>query len=175
MVYYVLPTEPLDSCVGNVSCPSGHDQLCHSMDYLAKHSSEFFSRGHTNITLVFLCGIHNCTKDWTVQDLHSLVIQGAAGPEQTVLDCQHRAQLNKPSCSIIQLTNTSFVSDMNLTMRCPSVNLNDSFMAVKDSNLYGYASTNKSLSFINITGKGSRALLDNCTHKENIFFCEYFQ
>ena len=43
------------SYVDNVSCPSGHDQLCHSMDYLAEHSSECFSRGHTIILLQCSC------------------------------------------------------------------------------------------------------------------------
>ena len=40
-VYHVKPVKPLISCPGNSSCPPG--QLCHTMDYLAEHSSEFFS------------------------------------------------------------------------------------------------------------------------------------
>ena len=31
----------------------------------------------------------------------------------------------------------------NLTVRCPSVNLKDSFMTVKNSYLHGYANTNE--------------------------------
>ena len=67
VVYYVSPTEPHSSCLGSSSCPSG--QLCHTMDYLAEHSSQFFSPDHINITLTLLCGIHNCTKDLTVQNV----------------------------------------------------------------------------------------------------------
>ena len=40
---------------------------------------------------------------------------------------------------------------------------------MKSSNLYGYSSINETLSFIDITGKGSQALLDNCTFNENYF------
>ena len=50
VVYYVSPTEPLSSCPGYSSCPPG--QLCHTMDYLAEHSSEFFPSDPVNITLV---------------------------------------------------------------------------------------------------------------------------
>ena len=40
-VYYVSPTETLSSCPGNSSCRP--HQLCHTMNYLAEHSSELFS------------------------------------------------------------------------------------------------------------------------------------
>ena len=45
---------------------------------------------------------------------------------------------------------------------------------VKNSNLYGYPGINITLSFINITGRDSQALLNNCTFKENCFvFSDY--
>ena len=37
---------------------------------------ELFS-AHLHIMLKFMCGIHNYTKDLTVQDLHSFVMKGA--------------------------------------------------------------------------------------------------
>ena len=46
-VYYVKPVKHLISCPGNTSCPPG--QLCHTMDYLAEYSSEFFSPDHINV------------------------------------------------------------------------------------------------------------------------------
>ena len=56
-------------------------------------------------------------------------------------------------------------------MRCPAIDFEKSHLTVKNSYLFGYSrsSINESLSFINITGKGSHALLDNCTFKENCF------
>ena len=45
---------------------------------------------------------------------------------------------------------------------------------MKSSNLYGYPAINESLSFISITGRGSQALLDNCTFKENCFVWSIF-
>ena len=45
-----------------------------------------------------------------------------------------------------------------------------SHFTVKSSNLYGYPGINESLSLIYIIiGRGSQALLDNCTFKENCF------
>ena len=168
VVYYVSPTEPLSSCSGNSSCPSG--QLCHTMDYLVEHSSEFFSPDHVNVTLIFMCGVHNYTKDLTVQNLHSFVMKGAAeSKENVIIDHHFVTQLGKPNCTIIHLFNISFVNITVLTMICPSMNLKESLITVKSSHLYGYSGTSESLSFFNITGRGSQSLLDNCTFKENCF------
>ena len=174
VVYYVSPTEPLSSCAGNTSsCPPG--QLCHTMDYLVENCSRFFSPDHVNVTLIFMCGVHNYTKDLTVQNLHSFVMKGAAeSKENVIIDHQFGAQLGKPNCTIIQFFNISFVNITTLTMICPSINLKDSLITVKSSNLYGYTGIKESLSFINITGSGSQALLDNCTFKENCFVSSNF-
>ena len=173
VVYYVSQTEPLSSCPKNSSCPPG--QLCHTMDYLVEHSGKFFSPDHVNVTPIFMCGVHNYTKDLTVQNLHSFVMKGAAeSKENVIIDHQFGAQLGKPNCTIIQFFNISFVNITTLTMTCPSINLKDSLITVKSSNLYGYTDIKESLSFINITGGGSQALLDNCTFKENCFVSSNF-
>ena len=172
-VYHVKPIKPLSSCPGNSSCPPG--QLCHTMDYLAEHSSEFFSSDHINVTLIFICGVHNYTKNLTVQNLHSFVMKGAAeSRENVIIDHQFGMQVGKPNCIVIQFFNVSFVNIITLTMRCPAIYLKESHVTVKSSNLYGYPGINESLSFINITGSGSQALLDNCTFKENCFVRSYF-
>ena len=174
VVYYVSPTEPLSSCPGNSSCPPG--QCCYTMDYLAEHSSEFFSPNHINVTLIFMCGIHNYTKDLTVQNLHSFVMKGAVESKANVIINHHfLIQPGQPSCTTIQFFNISFVKIKNLTLRCPSINLIESLITVKSSNLYGYPGIVEGLlSFINITGRGSQALLDNCTFKENCFIVSNF-
>ena len=172
VVYYVSPTEPLSSCAGNTSsCPSG--QHCHTMDYLVEN--KFFSPDHINVTLIFMCGVHNYTKNLTVQNLHSFVMKGAAeSKENVIIDHQFGTQLGKPNCTIIQFFNISFVNITILTMRCPSINLKDGLITVKSSSLYGYTDTKERLSFINITGSDSQALLDNCTFKENCFVSSNF-
>ena len=167
-MYYVSPTEPLSSCPGNSSCPPG--QLCRTMDYLAEHSSEFFSSDHVNVTLIFMCGVHIYTKDLTVQNLHSFVMKGAAeSRENVVIDHYLGMQGSKPNCAFIQFFNISFVNIRTLTMRCPAINIEMSHFTVKSSSLYGYPGVNESLSLIYMTGRGSRALLDNCTFTENCF------
>ena len=137
MVYYVNPVKPLSYCPGNSSCP--HGQLCHTMDYLAEHCSEFFSPDHINITLIFMCGVHTYTKDLTVQNLHSFVMKGAAeSRENVIIDHQFGMQVGKPNCTFIQFFNISIVNITTLTMRCPAINLEMSHFTVKNSNLYGY-------------------------------------
>ena len=169
VVYYVSPTEPLSSCPGSSSCPPG--QLCHTMDYLAEHSSEFFSPDHVNVTLIFMCGVHNYTKDLVVKNFHSFVMKGAAeSRENVIIDHQFGMQVGKPNCTAIQFFNISFVNIITLTMRCPAIGLfKESHITVKNCNLYGYPSIKEILSFIYIAERGSQALLDNCTFKENCF------
>ena len=174
VVYYVLPTEPLSSCTGNSSCPFG--QLCHTLDYLAEHSSECFSPDQVNMTLMFMCGVHNYTKDLAIKNLYSFVMKGAVESKANVIINHHfLIQPGQPSCTTIQFFNISFVKIKNLTLRCPSINLIESLITVKSSNLYGYPGIVEGLlSFINITGRGSQALLDNCTFKENCFIVSNF-
>ena len=163
-VYYVLPyPENKSSCQ--------HDQLCYTMDYLAEHSDEFFSSDHVNITLIFMRGIHNYTKDMTVQNLHSFVMKGATeSRENVILADHHHFDNGTDYCTLIQFINITSVNITNLTMRCPALNLIESHITVRSSNLYGYYGTKKtSVSFIHITGQGSQALLDNSTFKGNCF------
>ena len=166
VIYFVNPTEPLHSCPGNSSCPPGH--LCHTMDHLVEHSSQFFSPEYSNVTLIFMCGVHNYTKDLIVQNLHSFVMEGAAkSKENVIINHQFGAQLGKLNCTTVQFFNISFVNITTLTMLCPSIDLKGGLITVKSSSLYGNTDTKESLSFISIRGRGSRALLDNCTFEEN--------
>ena len=175
-IYYVSPTEPLSSCPGNSSCPPG--QLCHTMDYLAEHSSEFFSPDHVNVTLIFMCGVHNYIKDLTVQNLCSFVMKGTAeSRENVVIDYRHRLGeklLGKSKCTTIRFFNVSFVSISTLTVMCPAISLKDSHITVKRSDVYGNSDEKESLSLITITGKDSQAFFDSCTFKENCFIVSNF-
>ena len=90
VVYHVLPTKPIDSCPGNGSSSCPLDQHCLKMDLhhqLLEHSSKLFLPDHVlNVTLVFMCGVHNYTKDLTVQNLTSFVMKGAAESRENVID-----------------------------------------------------------------------------------------
>ena len=167
VVYHVLPTEPLTVCPGNSSCQPG--QCCHTMDYFVEHNSEFFSPNHVNVTLMFMCGVHNYTKELTVQNFNSFVMKGVAESRGNVIIQFVTQKFGKPSCTIIQFFNVSSIYITNLTMRCPSMLLKYSNITIESSNLYGYTDANKSLSIINTSGRYSRALLDNCTFKINCF------
>ena len=94
----------------------------------------------------------------------------AESRENVIIDHQF---VGEPKCTVIQFFNVSFVNITTLTMRYPAINLTESHITVKSSNLNGYPGINEILSFINITGRGSQALLDNCTFKENCFIKSY--
>ena len=166
--YYVAPTQSLKSCPVNSSCPPG--QHCYTMDYLAEHRSEYFSPDHTNLTLMFLCGVHNYTKNLTIHNLRSFVLKGA--PEFTdnvIIDMFLKNQFGKPRCTAIHFFNVSYVSITTLTLRCLSITIESGFITINNSKLYGYAGTREILSSINITGRHSQALLDNNAFKGNCF------
>jgi hypothetical protein len=97
-------------------------------------------------------------------------MKGAAeSRENVIIDHQFGMQVGKPNCSVIQFFNVGFVNITTLTMRCPAISIKESHITVNSSNLYGYPGISEILSFINITGRGSQAVLDNCTFKENCF------
>ena len=52
-------------------------------------------------------------------------------------------------------------------MRCPATDLKESHVIVNNFNIYGYSGIKKGLYYINVAGRGSQVLLDNCTFKEN--------
>ena len=82
VVYYVKPTEP---CAHNSSsCPS--NETCHTMDHYASNSSHYFSPDHVNVTLYFMCGIHNCTQNLEITNLRTLDMIGRAGRERVTIN-----------------------------------------------------------------------------------------
>ena len=69
-----------------------------------------------------MCGVHNNTKDLTVQHLHSFVMKEAPdSSEGAVIDHLSVSQIGKPYCAAIYFLNVSIVNITNLTMRCPSI------------------------------------------------------
>ena len=167
-VYHVLPTDPISSCPGSSSCPP--NQLCHTMNYLVEHSSKLFTPRYVNVTLIFLCGAHNYTKDLTIQGLHSFTMKGAIdSKDNTIVNMLSITPKGRSKCTTIHYFNVSFVTITTLTIRCPSMTLENGLISVKNSDFYGYPDTEKILSFINILGSGSQASLEKCIFKENCF------
>ena len=81
VVYYVKPTEP---CAHNSNCPS--NETCHTMGHYASESSHYFSPDHINVTLYFMCGIHNYTKRINISDLHAFAMIGMAGRQHVIIN-----------------------------------------------------------------------------------------
>ena len=55
------------------------------MDYFAENSCKFFSPDYINVTLIFMCGVHNFVKNLIVQNLHSFVMKGETGTRENVI------------------------------------------------------------------------------------------
>lgn len=170
VVYHVSPTKQLDSCPRNSTCQP--DQHCHKLDYFAQNSKKLFSQNDTNITLIFMCGVHNHTKRLTVQNVNTFVMKGAEKSNDNVI-INHKINaklgITKQNCAAIQFFNVSYVNISILTMICPSITVNQSQIAIKSSKLNGNMDTKESLSYISIKGRYSKVLVDDCIFKENCF------
>ena len=81
VVYYVIPTEP---CPRNSSCPS--NETCHTMDHYASNNNHYFSPDHIDVTIYFMCGVHNSTKHLALHNLHLFSIVGTAEGQHVTIN-----------------------------------------------------------------------------------------
>ena len=168
VVYYVKPTEP---CANNGSCPS--NETCHTMDYYASNSSHYFSPEHINVTLYFMCGVHNCIQKVGISDLQIFAMIGIALKQNVIINMPIPTEAaittqGRDSKHFYTFTNVSNVIATNISVNCVSVSFEGKDFNVTNANFYGYTNfTSPYVSVITITG--SSALFDNCTFQENSF------
>ena len=170
VVYYVKPTEP---CAHNSSCPS--NETCHTMDHYASNSSHYFSPDHINITLYFMCGVHNCTKHLDVSNLQKFSITGISDRKDVTIYMPITMHIpNEPgndtgNCTY-QFINVSSMRIENVTIFFISLNFTgkDCQLEVEHVNFLGYlGSMSPMVSVIYITY--SQAMLNDCTFQQNCF------
>ena len=167
VVYYVKPTEP---CAHN-SCPS--NDTCHTMDHYANNSSHYFSPDHINVTLYFMCGVHNCTQHVDISDLQTFAMIGTAGRQHVFINMPIPTEAvilaqDMGSQHFYTFTNISNVTITNISISYISVSFKGKDFYMTNANFYGYTNfTSLYVSAIIITG--SSALFDNCTFQENSF------
>ena len=171
VIYYVEPTEP---CAHNSSCPS--NEISHTIDHYASNSSHYFSPDHINITLYFMCGLHNSTKNLDISDLNLFAMIGTAErqyvtinmpiPTETTFIAQDTGrQLHH---HFYTFTNVCDVIIKNVSINYISVNFEGKNFSATNAIFYGFANlTSSYISVINVTG--SSALFENCTFQENSF------
>ena len=171
VVYYVKPTEPF---AHNSSCPS--NETCHTMDHYASNSSHYFSPDHINVTLYFMCGVHNFTKRLDLRDLKVFSMIGTAEKQYvTIIMPIPREILNNPRnissrTYNILFANVSIVSIESATVYFISLSFEGKrcLFVAKEVNFHGYIGPlSPMVSFINITG--SEAMLKNCIFQNNCF------
>ena len=85
VTYYVLPTDPLPMvCNNNNSCLLG--EICQTLNDYAKHSSHFFALNTmSNITLYFMCGLHEYTEQLSILNISTLIMQGMSAARNTII------------------------------------------------------------------------------------------
>ena len=167
VVYHVKPT------AHNSSCPT--NDTCHTMDHYASNSSHYFSPDHINVTLYFMCGVHNCTQHMDISDLRTFAMIGTAGRHHVIISMPIPTEdtvttRDMGSQHFYTFTNVSNVTMKNISIRCISVSFEgkESNFNATSVNFYGYTNaTSQNVSVIDITG--SLALFDNCTFQENSF------
>ena len=145
------------------------------MDGYAINGSHYFSPDHINVTLYFLCGVHDCTKRINVRDIQTYVMKGTAGRHSVVINMVStvvptRDPANDDSNRKYIFANVSNVIIEELTINNISVDFEGS-----GCRLYGkkvsfsgpIGPTLPLISVINITGY--HALFDACTFQHNTF------
>ena len=170
VVYYVKPTQP---CAHNNSCPS--NETCHTMDYYASNGSHYFSPDNINITLHFMCGVHNCTKHVDVRNLQSFAMIGTAGRQHVTINMPIPTEVPHDPKNIGNrtyiFTNVSKVRIENATIYLISFTFegnNNCIFAANHVNFHGYIGfLSPMVSIINITG--SEITLKDCTFQNNCF------
>ena len=169
VVYYVKPTEP---CAHNSSCPS--NETCHTMDHYASNSSHYFSSDHINVTLYFMCGVHNCTQNMDITDLERLTMVSSSGKNDVTFYMPMARNIPNDPKNIgnrtYKFANIITLRIENITIFFISLNFvgKNSTLEAVGVHFYGYlGSMSSQVSVINVTG--SRAVLKDSIFQQNCF------
>ena len=111
VVYYVKPTT---SCPhSDTHCPSG--ETCLKLDNYINESSNYLSPDKVNITLYFMCVVHNQTSEKLVDihDLQTFAMLGVAANETVTI---HMPVQSNESLQTYTFTNVSFVRIENVAI-----------------------------------------------------------
>ena len=157
VVYYVKPTEP---CTHNSSCPS--NETCQTMDHYVSNSSHYFSSDHINVTLYFMCGVHNCAQEMTAHDLQTFTMIGTAG-RQYVTICM---PIPGTRYYFLNISNTT-IKDISVSHFSASFERNSKLNAIK-VNFAGRTSFDPG-NISSIVFDTASALFDSCTFQQNSF------
>ena len=166
VVYYVEPTEP---CAHNSSsCPS--NETCHTMDHYASNSSHYFSSDHINVTLYFMCGVHNFIQQVNVSDLYSFAMIGTAERQRiTLISTALPTKTIRYGCSY-RFSNVTRVRIENATVYFISFSFEgNTYLFMAEHVIFrGYIrSTSSMISILNVTN--SEVKLKECTFQHNYF------
>ena len=150
------------------------------MDHYASNSSHYFSPDHINVTLYFMCGVHNCSRYQyvTVHDLQVFAMEGLAGRKSVVINIPIPTKITQDPISVSKcayfFTN---VSKARIKMLQSSLfNFfcgQNCLLITKSVDYFGYMGTMSAMvSFINISHH-SQAILEDCTFQQNILDYSY--
>ena len=167
VVYYVKPTTVCP--YRDTHCPSG--ETCLKLDNYVNESSYYFSPDKVNITLYFICGMHNQTseKHIDIHDLQTFAMLGVAANETVTI---HMPVQSNKTLQTYTFSNVSNVTIETVTIISASIAIRGktSMFIAHNAHFYGkepYNNISKSTSFIILNG--SQAFFENCTFQHNVF------
>jgi predicted outer membrane repeat protein len=145
------------------------------MDHYASNSSHYFSPDHINVTLYFMCGVHNCTHYVDISNLQKFDMIGRAGRQHVTINMPMPVEptfsfQDMVTKKFYSFTNVSKVTMENISVHYISISFEGEYFCATCANFYGYSNfTSVHVSIINITGPGSLALFENCIFQQNSF------
>ena len=163
VVYYVKPTT---SCPhSDTHCPSG--ETCLKLDNYINESNYYFSPDKVNITLYFMCGVHNQTSEKLIDihDLQTFAMLGVAANETVTI---HMPVQSDKSLQTYTFTNVSFVRIENVAINPVSIAVRGDTSKFIANNAYFYSNESPE-STSTIILNTSQAFLYKCTLQNKVF------
>ena len=165
VVYCVTPTTACPHA--SSSCPS--HKISQTLDYYVNNSGQFFSPDKVNITLYFMCGVHNQTsnKHTDIHDLQTFTMASATGRKDVTINMPIQGYHSPNNSHVYTFRNVNKVTIEGVTINFVNAAFGGENCNLSATHSDFYGSLQPSISVMNISG--CQTLLDNCTFQQNVF------
>ena len=146
-------------------CPSG--ETCLKLDNYINESNYYFSPDKVNITLYFMCGVHNQTSEKLIDihDLQTFTMLGVAANETVTI---HMPAQSDKSLQTYTFTNVSFVTIKNVAINPVSIAVRGDTFKFIANNAYFYSNGSPESTSTIILNR-TQAFLYKCTLQNKVF------
>ena len=170
VVYCVTPTI---ACPHDNSNCSTHE-ISHTLEYYVNNSGQFFSPDKVDITLYFMCGVHNQTsnKHTDIHDLQTFTMASATGKKDVTINMPIQRNHSRNS-HVYTFRNVSNVKIKSITITFINAVFEGENCNLLITNSDFYGSLSSTLLVISINSY--KTMLDNCTFQQNAFIRLYLK